>query len=218
MNRPLIYKLSTDDNGAPCITNDLLTLAICKPGYRHVAVVGDYLLGFMGRSQMEDDSEPLVYAARIDKVIPIQKYYTDKQYSSRPDCIYQVVNGEFIIKDDAIYHNYNNKRHIDRRDADLGDNRDANVLLSHDFRYFGKNAEPIDENKYPELTLLVRNLGQTNYPLRESINATVFDEACQLVGELWKRNPETMVLGTPMHPPTSEGDCGDGSEICVIEC
>ena len=38
-----------DDNCAPCIDNDVLSLALCKPKIRGSANVGDFLLGVVAR-------------------------------------------------------------------------------------------------------------------------------------------------------------------------
>jgi hypothetical protein len=42
---PYVYKLTVDDGGAPCTDGGLLTLAICKPGIRTHAGVGDFICG-----------------------------------------------------------------------------------------------------------------------------------------------------------------------------
>lgn len=222
MRRPLIYKLSTDDNGAPCVTDDLLTLAICKPGYRHVAGKHDILFGFMGKSSSGNGKQPLVYIAEItEEPISVHDYYTKKEYSGRPDRIYKYVDGEFEIRNNAIYHNYkkkdkNNRRHDDRRNADLGKKRDAKVLLSRNFRYLGDKRIIIDENLYPKLSKFVDRLGQTRYPPNGVISSAIYTEAMDLMKEVWdtysiKKN------GKAVHEPTLHGDCGKGSRIISVK-
>jgi hypothetical protein len=44
MSELFFYKLVGDTNGAPCVDNGLLTLAICKPMIRSVAKRGDWIL------------------------------------------------------------------------------------------------------------------------------------------------------------------------------
>lgn len=215
MITPLIYKLSTDDNGAPCVTEDFLSLAICKPGYRSVAKKGDFLFGFMGRSSSLDRSEPLIYIAEItEEPLPIIEYYTDPVYHNRPDCIYQYQKGDYAIREDAIYHNYL-KGHSDRRDADLGKNRDQKVLLSKNFRYFGDRSEIIDKANCPELTKFVYNLGQTNYPPSVCVSVAIFDEATALQKSYWSLF-STMKIGAATAAANPSRDCGDGSEIVRI--
>jgi len=40
-NDIFMYKLTTDNGGAPCVENELLSLCICKPKIRMSAKVGD---------------------------------------------------------------------------------------------------------------------------------------------------------------------------------
>jgi Nucleotide modification associated domain 2 len=47
--RYYVYKMTTDNGGAPCIVDGVLTLAICKPGIRSTAEKGDWLFGFGGQ-------------------------------------------------------------------------------------------------------------------------------------------------------------------------
>lgn len=216
--RALIYKLSTDDNGAPCIHNNILSLAICKPGYRHVAKKGDFLFGFMGRTTNPDGIEPLLYMAEItEEPISVQKYYTNPNYADRPDCIYEIVNGQFGIKPNALYHNYLHG-HIDRRNADLGSNREANVLLSKNFRYFGKNCKVINPNKYSQIVEFVGKLGQTNYPPKNTISESIYDECQSLCQELWD-NFDKSVLGTAQNLPSNNAQKNIESEMgCISRC
>ncbi|HPY31129.1 MAG TPA: hypothetical protein PLT00_12660 [Verrucomicrobiota bacterium] len=46
--RIFVYKMTADNGGAPCLMNDLLSLAICKPKIRHKAKVGDWIIGLGG--------------------------------------------------------------------------------------------------------------------------------------------------------------------------
>ncbi|SFN54073.1 Nmad2 family putative nucleotide modification protein [Dokdonella immobilis] len=45
MSRIYVYKLTNDDGGAPCVEDELLSLCICKPRIRSVAIEGDVLIG-----------------------------------------------------------------------------------------------------------------------------------------------------------------------------
>ena len=40
MSKSFVYKLTVDNGGAPCVSEDLLTLAICKPSVRSAADLG----------------------------------------------------------------------------------------------------------------------------------------------------------------------------------
>src|SRR5579885_3415313 len=46
MRKIYIYKLTSDDGGAPCVHDGVLSLAICKPRIRSVAKEGTIILGF----------------------------------------------------------------------------------------------------------------------------------------------------------------------------
>lgn len=222
MIRPLIYKLSTDDNGAPCVTDELLTLAICKPGYRHVAEKGNFLFGFMGKSSAGNHTQPLVYIAEItEEPISAHEYYTNKEYIGRPDRIYKYVDGQFEIRANALYHNYKkrdkkNKLHSDRRDADLGAKRDAKVLLSRNFRYLGDKRIIVPPNIYPELSNFVDRLGQTRYPPNGVVSSAIFNQAMDLMKDVWDTN-STMKIGKAIHEPSLHGDCGKGSWIISVK-
>ena len=47
--RVYVYKMPRDDNCAPCIDNDVLSLALCKGKIRSTAEVGDFLLGVVAK-------------------------------------------------------------------------------------------------------------------------------------------------------------------------
>ncbi|MEP6755903.1 MAG: hypothetical protein ABJA67_10405, partial [Chthonomonadales bacterium] len=204
MGRILVYKIVTDDNGAPCVTDEMLTLAICKPGYRHVAEEGDFLFAFMGRSVMPDGSEPLVYIAEITSILGVREYHGCAEYIHRPDNIYRLVSDKFEIVQDSLYHT---AADIPR---DVGEQGDRKVLVSRNFRYWGKEAKKIDSTKYPFLSDLIHDLGQANYPPRKAITDAAVRECEQLIGQSWLENSR-MKLGMRTHPPGAR-DCGDGSD------
>ena len=62
------YKLTSDNGSAPCIQNNLLSLAICKPKIRKTANVNDYLIGISANS-MKLGENKLLYIARITNKI-----------------------------------------------------------------------------------------------------------------------------------------------------
>jgi len=149
-NSIYVYKLTTDNGGAPCISNNLLSLCICKPRIRQQAVVGDWIIGLGGRSMPELRGR-LIYIARVTKEISNGDYYKDAKYKKRPDCIYKWIDGEFSWKKGSSYHSQDDLIH------DMGSPPDydrAKCLLSSEFVYFGNNASPsIDEIRtiYDEL-------------------------------------------------------------------
>ena len=63
MTKIYIYKLTTDNGGAPCIKDGTLSLAICKPAIRSTAVKDHIILGFAANSLYSDSR----YPRRIDQ-------------------------------------------------------------------------------------------------------------------------------------------------------
>jgi hypothetical protein len=65
MNKVYIYKITVDNGGAPCVSGDILSLAICKPAIRSTAKCGNIILGFSANSLYKDNC--LIYVARVTK-------------------------------------------------------------------------------------------------------------------------------------------------------
>jgi len=158
MAKVYIYKLTSDDGGAPCVSKGVLSLAICKPKIRSVAKRGDIILGVAGNRLYQDNC--LVYIARVTKNLDGRKYFSKSRYAARPDCIYRWDGRRFEWKSDSKFHSRSNLTH------DLGRGpgyKRANVLLSEaadTFKYFGANC-PVDyKRRYPRLKSLVEGLGQ----------------------------------------------------------
>jgi Nucleotide modification associated domain 2 len=82
MPKIYFYKLTTDNGGAPCVQNDLLSLAICKPMMRKTATEegGDLIFGFAANSLHRNN--PLIYVARVTKKLCTGEYFKDVQVSS----------------------------------------------------------------------------------------------------------------------------------------
>src|ERR1039457_1658744 len=130
-----VYKMITDNGGAPCVWHGLLSLAICKPKIRKKAEKGDFILGFGGRTRFPE--EPLIYIAKVMETLKDGEYYKLPKYENRPDCIYQEVGCEARLKTNAHFHNKS-----DERKKDVGQYfENAHVLLCNDFRYFGDEAK-----------------------------------------------------------------------------
>lgn len=68
MPRFFFYKLTVDNDGAPCVVDGLLSLAICKPMIRRTAFPGDLIFGFAANSLHADNR--LIYIARVTEKIP----------------------------------------------------------------------------------------------------------------------------------------------------
>ena len=118
------YLLVTDNGSAPCIQQNLLSLAICKPRIRKAANIGDYIIAFASKSMKISQEPKIIYIAKISNKLKLNKYYTE--FKNRKDCIYD--NNLTLIKN-----NYHNNCNIKK------DINGKYVLLSNEFIYFGNN-------------------------------------------------------------------------------
>lgn len=151
------YKLVADGGGAPCIQRELLSLAICKPMIRRKAKQGDLILGFAANSLSRDNR--LIYAARISKRLTGQDYYTSDRYTQRADCIYDYRNERFVRRKGARHHRPEDLPH------DLGKPSRylrAYVLISRNFRYFGKAGTAEYKKLFPLVKRAVERLGRAH--------------------------------------------------------
>ncbi len=138
-----VYKLTTDDGGAPCVVNGLLSLAICKPMIRKKAKPGDLIFGFAANSLHSDNR--LIYVARVAKAIPGGDYYRQRRYPGRPDRIYKWrSDGTFTHREDAQFHWSDESdvrdEHLRHDLGSFSDYERATVLVSDDYRYFGADS------------------------------------------------------------------------------
>ena len=212
MTKVYIYKLTTDNGGAPCISGGILSLAICKPAVRSTARRDNIVLGFAANPLYTNNC--LVYMARVTRNLAGREYFSEPQYASRPDCIYRWDGHRFEWKHDAKYHSSHDLTH------DLGEAPDynrANVLLSEqvgNFRYF-KEKCPIDyKEKYPDLKSLVESLGQGQ---RVNFNPELQKELREFMQRLWNipwSYRPTVVPDTPCRDKCSSGDDDLASGDC----
>ena len=71
------YLLVTDNGSAPCIQQNLLSLAICKPRIRKAANIGDYIIAFASKSMKISQEPKIIYIAKISNKLKLNKYYTE---------------------------------------------------------------------------------------------------------------------------------------------
>jgi hypothetical protein len=200
------YKLTADNNGAPCTDPKLLSLAICKPLIRKTAKVGDLIFGFAANSL--DRNNRLIYIAKISEKLRGDEYYTST-YTYRPDCIYKMVSANFVRRTNAQYHD---EPGAIVRDLGVADNYDrAWVLLSNDFRYFGKNGTADYAKNYPRIKRAIELLGQGH---RRNHGQDLWDELRKLKEETWRTNV-SMKLGSASQKP-SRSACLRGRSCGVV--
>jgi hypothetical protein len=180
--------MTMDNGGAPCVHNNLLSLAICKPQIRRMAEEGSIIFGFGGREY----GLRLIYIAKITKKLLEGEYYRDDAgYTNRSDCIYEFETDEKTAKRKAkaIYHKPDDLEH------DVGkDFKKGHVLLSHCFRYFGKKGS-CDYIKYSHIKKLVEGMGRA---YRVNHSCKLCSELLCLKAEMWE-NP-TKIQGAPTSP------------------
>lgn len=203
MPRIYVYKLTTDDGGAPCIAKGLLSLCICKPRIRSTARKEDFLIGVAANSL--DPHNHLIYVARITDKKTSGAYFREPQYRDRADCIYAWRDGGYVERAGARYHGSpNDLKH------DLGPPPDyarANTLLSRDFRYFGDEGTADYKRLFPRVARLVATLGRghrVNHSLAlEGELLALIDWGFTLKGRTSSANVANGSRCRPCRPPPS---------------
>jgi len=188
MNRIYFYKLTNDDGGAPCVEAGMLSLAICKPRLRSTAQAhkteGDIVLGLaadkLERTSKLSKGNKLIYAARIQAKETDGKYYKRKKYAKRGDCIYEFIGGQFVHKKKAKYHGT-----VEDQKKDIGPQpyKNANVLLSKDFRYFGRLPSVDYRRIYPAIGQAVTKLQRGH---RIDHTQALERELHALISDIWR--------------------------------
>jgi hypothetical protein len=131
-SRIFLYKLRTDNGGAPAVYRGRLSLAICKPRIRSAAEVGDWIIGIAGKMLHPDSG--LLYIAQVDEVLENGKYYRDARFARRPDAVYEWRGSRLKLRVDPRFHG------PEHAEGDIGgapEYAQARVLLSSKFRYYG---------------------------------------------------------------------------------
>ena len=155
-----------DNGGAPCVQDGLLSLAICKPQIRSTIDTNDFIIGF-GSNVLDNK---LIYIAEVTNKLLDGEYYKQEKYY-RDDCLYSFDGQQYSRREDKKYHISNNTPN------DEGNNI---VLLSNNYRYFGKKSSNDYKNKYPILTKIINSLKQGH---RLNHNTELFKELSQLIDE-----------------------------------
>jgi Nucleotide modification associated domain 2 len=189
--------MTVDNLGAPHVADGLLSLAICKPMIRRGAQVGDYIFGFAGVAL---GAGRLIYAAVVTEVFVREDYYT--KHDNRGDAISGWENGDFFLKEDALYHSDGTGQSSDVGNAP--DFNNARVLVSDDFRYFGKNGNCSYASACPKLVERLAALGPGH---RVHHSPELWNELQALKERLWKGTP-TFTNDASGPVPTLGRPCG----------
>jgi len=188
--RIYLYKLTSDDGGAPCVHDGLLTLAICKPMIRSAARIGDLIFGFaanrMYPSWRATDNH-LIYVARVEERLAGQDYYGEPRFASRTDCVYELVEGVFAWREGATRHGPQDLVH------DLGERpfyRRAVVLASRDYGYFGAAGTSAYKAQFPAVKDAVEGMGRGH---RVHHHVALRGELLDLKDLLWRETTQGAV-------------------------
>ncbi len=134
------YIVRVDSGFAPNPFGGYCTLSCCKPVIRRKAHPGDIVIG-TGRTGSKVAGK-LIYAMKIDSVLPYQEYWNDPTFHSRKP----IQGAEIGRRGDNIWHTdhkgkwqcvagaLHNKSHQKR---DVGG---KNALIATEFYYFGNDA------------------------------------------------------------------------------
>jgi hypothetical protein len=199
--------MMVDNGGAPCVRNGLLSLAICKPRIRSSAGKRSLIFGFGANG--EPMSNRLIYIAKItEDPLKHGKYYD--RFRSRRDCIYtRTKTGRLIWKNNSRFHKNGSEAH-----RDIGfspDYKKATVLLSRDFRYFGRKGTADYGETFTLIKGAIRELGQGHRVYHRS---TLRSQLLALKRKMWSQHKK-MKIGRPTVADTS-GRCNSGGpvEVC----
>jgi len=186
------YKLTADNGGAPCVQDGLLSLAICKPMIRSTGEPGDLIFGFAANSLHHDNR--LIYIARIGKKVHNGAYYRERRFAHRSDRVYKSHRDGFAWRHGALHHGPKDLVH------DLGQPpcyKQANVLLSTDFRYFGASGTDEYKSRFQLVKKAVEQLGRGH---RVRLSDRLRAKLLSLKQQIWKSTPKR-VAGKPTSTP-----------------
>jgi hypothetical protein len=181
--------MTTDNGGAPCVTRSLLSLAICKPRIRTQATKGSLIFGF-GANE-EPMERRLIYIAEITE-LPLKSGDYYRKFRDRPDCIYEWrETGSLMWRRGSRFHKNGSER---KSDIGLPPNYPkATVLLSRNFRYFGRAGTTDYAEEFPLINATIRKLGRW-YEVHHTRKLRA--ELLRLKRRLW-RTHHAMKIGNP---------------------
>jgi hypothetical protein len=131
MTRLFRYILTHDRGMAPCIDDDRLSLAVCKPRIRASAKVGDWVAGFCSVSGKPERKKPrgmLAYIGRVAEKLDVGEY--ERRHGKRADAIYRELEDGFFHRKRPEYHDEARKIRRDLR-------ADVLVFERRETWYFG---------------------------------------------------------------------------------
>jgi hypothetical protein len=202
-----LYKLIADNGGAPCVADECLSLAICKPIIRKVAKEGSWIFGFAGDAlELTHPGNRLIYVAKVSKVVLGPEYYAEGScYVGRGDCIYRWSADSYQWRPGAEYHENGRALSHDLGTAQDGFDR-ARVLLSYCYRYFGTQGPTLSDQHDDPLRLL---LGQLTQGHRVNLGVTELDALKLLATQAFTMTGEPSSR-TSRYTSSCSGECETG--------
>ncbi|MDB5816692.1 MAG: hypothetical protein JWQ11_332 [Rhizobacter sp.] len=129
------YVVRQDRGGSPNPYAGWCSLAVCKPVIRRTARVGDWIVGLRSRA-----SDQVIYAMRVDEVVPLGKYWADARFAAKrpgkakahpPDNFYRAgPQGSLLYVANDLHGS----------DEMLADTGGRNALVSWHYWYFGDQS------------------------------------------------------------------------------
>ncbi len=181
------YRVAYDTGFAPCIDNNIFTLACCKGGQvrngKNVFTGLRYQIGKYHDLNPDDEiyllgiyKNCLLYYAMITDVIPMTEYFSKKgkiEFGSRIDQIYDAESG--ILKRNELLPHIHPRGEI----QNVQDSNGFYVLISRKFSYFGTDAPHIPEEI---LTVLPKHREFKKYMDSHSESGIIHMYAMETIG------------------------------------
>lgn len=181
------YAITRDFGFAPNPFHGICTLATCKPDIRKKAKVGDWIMG-IGGSTLPAAKRKCILLMKVSEKMSFQEYWDDGRFALKKS----IRNGSDVqLLGDNIYHKDENDNwiqensHHSKSDGTINlDNlkRDTGktdqVLISHFFLYFGKQAQTVDLDSIDYRRI-------RNYKTTDLSNSK---EACNLITAMFQKN------------------------------
>ena len=133
------YVITHDSGFAPNPYWGYCTLATCKPRIRSSAQVGNWIIATGSKDGVGNGK--LVYALRVDEVLPLEKYYDDPRFDVKKP----IVGDDIQLCGDNIYFRkdgeWKQRRNFHHKEEDMEtDVSGKNVLIAEHFYYFRNDA------------------------------------------------------------------------------
>lgn len=159
MARAYLYVVDRDFGFAPNPFHGFCTLATCKPGIRHSAQIGDWVIG-LGGSRLNATGR-CIFVIRVEECLTFDEYWSDPRFQAKRP----IRNGSSrMMVGDNIYHRLGGNASWQQEDSHhslpdgspnlhnvANDTQTNRVLVSRHFLYFGSNAPTVPTEIFAEM-------------------------------------------------------------------